>query len=88
MKTTYPAFFLAAVLFISACGPSNDKKEIINPPVIGFLDLQPDETLDQARKGFFTALNDSGYNEKDHTIEIIYRNAQGDQPTCCRHGTT
>lgn len=39
-----------------------------------------DETLEQAKKGFFDALKDSGYSEKDKTLEVIYRNAQGDQP--------
>ncbi|MFM2134685.1 MAG: hypothetical protein RL021_85 [Bacteroidota bacterium] len=40
-----------------------------------------DATLAQAKKGFFTALKDSGFSATDGTLEIIYRNAQGDQPT-------
>lgn len=80
MKINFPAFLLALLLF-TACGPSDKNQNGKRVPVIGFLDLQTDETLDQARKGFFTALSDSGYRENDHSVKIIYRNAQGDQPT-------
>jgi putative ABC transport system substrate-binding protein len=48
---------------------------------IGFLDLLTDETLSEARKGFFVALKDSGYDSRNPDFQIIYRNAQGDQPT-------
>jgi len=48
---------------------------------IGFLDLLTDETLSQARKGFFVALKDRGYSGQKKNLEIIYRNAQGEQPT-------
>lgn len=48
--------------------------------MIGFVDIVEDETLAQARKGFFKALNDSGF-VKDKNTEIIYRNAQNDLPT-------
>ncbi len=50
-------------------------------PLIGFLDLLQDETLEQAKKGFFVALKENGYNPANKTLEIIYRNAQNDQPT-------
>ena len=80
MKIIFPAFLFTLLIF-SACGPSDKNQKGKHAPVIGFLDLQPDETLDQARKGFFTALSDSGYRESDHSVQIIYRNAQGDQPT-------
>lgn len=50
-----------------------------NRPVVGFLDLLPDETLEQAKKGFFDALKQNGF-EDGKTINVIYRNAQNDQP--------
>lgn len=64
--------FLVLPLLIS-CNSKSGK------PAIGFLDLVKDETLDKARKGFYDALAESGFDEKN--IDIIYRNAQGDQPT-------
>jgi putative ABC transport system substrate-binding protein len=67
--------FLLSFLLIN-CTSHSDK----NIPVIGFLDLLQDETLAQAKEGFYTALADNGFDEKNKTIEIIYRNAQGDQP--------
>ncbi|HLG35712.1 MAG TPA: ABC transporter substrate-binding protein [Bacteroidia bacterium] len=48
---------------------------------IGYLDLLEDETLAQARKGFFVALKENGFSDKEGTLKIIYRNAHGDQPT-------
>ena len=56
---------------------ANEKKTV---PIIGFLDLLQDETLAQAKNGFFDALRQEGFDETKKTIEIIYRNAQGDQP--------
>lgn len=50
-------------------------------PVIGFVDAFEDETIGQARIGFVQALADSGYSDKDKTVEIVFRNAQGDIPT-------
>jgi putative ABC transport system substrate-binding protein len=47
---------------------------------IGYLDALEDATLEQARKGFFVALKDSGYTPETN-IEVVYRNAQGDIPT-------
>jgi putative ABC transport system substrate-binding protein len=69
------------MVMISACSQSMEKKVKTKIPVVGFLDLLEDETLSQAKKGFFDALADSGFNEKDQTLKVIYRNAQGDQPT-------
>jgi putative ABC transport system substrate-binding protein len=50
-------------------------------PVVGFLDFVEDDTLAKARQGFFEALDEHGYSEKKGTIEVVYRCAQGDQPT-------
>jgi putative ABC transport system substrate-binding protein len=52
-----------------------------NVAVVGFLDLLEDETLAQARKGFFVALKENGYSDSQKNLQIIYRNAHGDQPT-------
>lgn len=50
-------------------------------PVVGFVDGFEDETLDQARQGFYDALAAGGFSEADSTVKIIYRNAQGNIPT-------
>jgi len=47
---------------------------------IGYLDALEDATLEQARKGFFVALKDSGY-QAESNLEVVYRNAQGDIAT-------
>ncbi len=78
MKNYFAAFF---ALCLWACNTPQDKKETKCVPVIGFLDLLQDETLAQARKGFTDALAQGGFSERDSTLKIIYRNAQGDQPT-------
>jgi putative ABC transport system substrate-binding protein len=71
-------FFAGILISCNNSQTKNNKQETIT---IGFLDLLQDETLAQAKKGFFMALNDHGYKESDHSIDIIYRNAQNDQPT-------
>jgi putative ABC transport system substrate-binding protein len=68
---------LLVFLFFTSC---NNSSRTSGMHRIGFLDMVSDETLSQARKGFFMALNEKGFNAKENT-EIIYRNAQGDQPT-------
>lgn len=52
-----------------------------NTPVVGFIDAFEDATIAEARNGFTAALEKNGYSEKDQTIKIIYRNAQGSIPT-------
>lgn len=61
---------------IVSCG--HERKSF---PVVGFVDAFEDATIAQARAGFTDALSKNGFSEKDKTIEIIYRNAQGDIPT-------
>jgi putative ABC transport system substrate-binding protein len=68
-------FFL---LLLVSCSQHRNNN---NVAVVGFLDLLEDETLAQARKGFFVALKDNGYSDSEKTLQIIYRNAHGDQPT-------
>lgn len=69
------------LLFINSCTNSSSKKVDDSIPTIGFIDYVEDETLAQARKGFFDALGKQGFSESDKTITVIYKNAQGDQPT-------
>ncbi len=80
-KNTLCFLFLVLLLGTVSCTrPSDDGtgKEI---PVIGFIDYVEDVTLEEARKGFFDALNEAGFCEDSNTLAVIYRNAQGDQPT-------
>ncbi|MFM7218321.1 MAG: ABC transporter substrate-binding protein [Bacteroidota bacterium] len=75
-----PLALLCILLTALACSnPSREKQD--GPPRIGFLDFLEDATLSQAKKGFFVALNDSGFSPTRGSLEVIYRNAQGDQPT-------
>lgn len=81
-KPTYHSFkpgsilFIVLILFFSCTSEKN--KSI---PVVGFLDLLQDETLEQAKVGFFEALKSEGFDENNKTLEVVYRNAQGDQPS-------
>lgn len=67
------------LFFFSLLSCSQQKQS--NIAIIGYLDLLEDETLAQARKGFFIALKENGFSDKEGTLKIIYRNAHGDQPT-------
>src|SRR3984957_6917381 len=62
------------VIFCNCNTPKN------NVPVIGFADALEDNTLEQAKQGFFDALKKNGYSEENNTLKLIYRNAQGDIP--------
>lgn len=65
---------LVTALF-NSCSNSGNKV-----PVIGFADAFEDNTIAQAKQGFFDALKKNGYSENQKTIKVIYRNAQGDIP--------
>jgi putative ABC transport system substrate-binding protein len=65
------------LLLLVACSQQKSS----NVAVVGFLDLLEDETLAQARKGFFVALSENGFSDSLNNLKIIYRNAHGDQPT-------
>jgi len=69
--------FFGLVILTYGCG-QNKKGEV---PVVGFVDAFEDATIAQARDGFTDALAENGFSEKEKTVEIIYRNAQGDIPT-------
>jgi putative ABC transport system substrate-binding protein len=71
---------ICLLLLLSACGHYQEAEET-KVPLIGFLDYVEDATLAQAREGFMKALSDSGFSEENKTITVVYRNAQGDQPT-------
>lgn len=64
----------AFLVFSFGCKPKN------NAPTIAFLDAFEDNTIAQAKKGFFDALEKNGFSEKAKTLNVIYRNAQGNAP--------
>ncbi|MDE3212990.1 MAG: ABC transporter substrate-binding protein [Bacteroidota bacterium] len=63
------------ILGVAGCGNSHSKI-----PVVGFVDAFEDNTIEQAKTGFFDALEKKGYSEKGGTLKVIYRNAQGNIP--------
>lgn len=73
MSKYLPFFFL---LLLFSCQDQN-----ANQVSIAFLDAFEDETIAQANEGFFDALAEAGFSEKENTLRVIYRNAQGDIPT-------
>jgi putative ABC transport system substrate-binding protein len=74
-------FSLAALFFIYVLNFSCNNSNQIKITTIGFLDAFKDETLEQAKDGFYKALKDEGFSEEKNNLKIIYRNAQGDFPT-------
>jgi putative tryptophan/tyrosine transport system substrate-binding protein len=69
-------YLLFALLFLTACHQKQSKV-----PVIGFVDAFEDNTIEQAKTGFMDALAKNGFDEKNGTLKVIYRNAQGNIPT-------
>jgi putative ABC transport system substrate-binding protein len=70
--------WLFILIAVYSCQSGADKKGV---PVIGFVDAFEDNTIAQAKTGFIDALEQNGFSEKDHTVKIVYRNAQGNIPT-------
>ena len=66
------------IALVISAGCSSKNKEV---PVIGFVDAFEDATISQARDGFTAALAKNGFSEKEKSVQVIYRNAQGDIPT-------
>lgn len=66
---------LLFTLFFFGCTPKN------NLPTIAFIDAFEDNTIARAKQGFFDALKKNGFSEEQKTINVIYRNAQGNIPT-------
>ena len=75
-KILVPLFTLALLILFPAC---DSKKNGI--PTIGFADAFEDSTIGRAKDGFLDALKAGGFSEDDKTLNLIYRNAQGDIPT-------
>ena len=75
MKHLFLSVTILSLFTILSCNSTqnNDAK------TIAFLDAFEDTTVAEAKKGFFTALKDSGYIEGKN-MNVIYRNAQGDIP--------
>jgi len=75
MKHLFLISTVLSLFTILSCNSTknNDSK------TIAFLDAFEDATVAEAKKGFFTALKDSGYIEGKN-LNVIYRNAQGDIP--------
>jgi putative ABC transport system substrate-binding protein len=82
-KFSFPAMAFVSVMcccLIACSNPKANQDKIKSKAVIGFLDAFVDETIAQAKEGFYSALAEHGYPESDTGITILYRNAQGDIP--------
>ncbi|MDB5031607.1 ABC transporter substrate-binding protein, partial [Mucilaginibacter sp.] len=75
LKRYLPIIFIAILL--ASCQSTKNK----TVPVVGFVDAFEDATIAQARTGFTDALNKKGFSEEKKTVQIEYRNAQGNIPT-------
>ena len=75
MKQLFRISALILLLAFISCNSSNNNQS----KTVAFLDAFEDSTVAEAKKGFFTALKDSGYIEGKN-LNVIYRNAQGDIP--------
>lgn len=65
------------MLLLLSCNRKNNPEKG-DTPVVAFIDAFEDNTLKQARLGFWDALAKQGFSEKEKSIRVIYRNAQGD----------
>jgi len=74
-------YYLSLLLLVVLLGCKSKQAETNAVPVIGFADAFEDNTLIQAKNGFVDALAKNGYSEKDNTVKILYKNAQGNIPT-------
>ncbi|MDQ6815022.1 MAG: ABC transporter substrate-binding protein [Bacteroidota bacterium] len=70
------SFAFIIIIGIAGCNNGNS-----NAPVVGFADAFQDNTIEQAKNGFIDALKKNSFDEKNGTVKIIYRNAQGNIPT-------
>ncbi|GAA4089686.1 ABC transporter substrate-binding protein [Mucilaginibacter panaciglaebae] len=75
MKRYLPLLLIA--ILASACQSPKPN----DGPVVGFVDAFEDATISQARNGFTDALKKEGFSEDKKTVQIEYRNAQGNIPT-------
>ncbi len=77
LRNTCRLLPLLLLPLLSGC--TNSRQEGV--PTVGFVDAFEDNTIAQARIGFLDALKENGFSEEDQTMNLIYRNAQGDIPT-------
>lgn len=81
----YAPCVLLVLLLLTAVSCNSGDQSASNsqnkPETIGFIDYVEDATLAQARQGFLDALREAGLSEDSGNLKVIYRNAQGDQPT-------
>ena len=75
MKHLFLSATILSLFTILSCNSTKNNET----KTIAFLDAFEDATVAEAKKGFFTALKDSGYMEGKN-LNVIYRNAQGDIP--------
>jgi putative ABC transport system substrate-binding protein len=78
MKITLFRFCLLLATAVSFSGCASKDSHV---PTVGFVDAFEDNTIAQAKDGFIAALKDSGFSADKHTLNLIYRNAQGNAPT-------
>jgi putative ABC transport system substrate-binding protein len=77
MKRYRPIILILFALVVVACNSPKPNEA----PVVGFVDAFEDATISQARTGFTDALKKNGFSEDKKTVQIEYRNAQGNIPT-------
>lgn len=73
----YHRFFYVLLSFVMlgmGCAPKSSL------PKVGYAQMFVDATLDKAKQGFYDALKEGGF-ENGKTIDVIERNAQGDNAT-------
>lgn len=75
MKHLFLSATILSLFTILSCNSTKNNET----KTIAFLDAFEDATVAEAKKGFFTALKDSGYMDGKN-LNVIYRNAQGDIP--------
>ncbi len=75
MKKLFRILLMSVIFFIFSC------KEKNNLPTVAFIDAFEDNTIAKAKQGFFDALKKNGFSEEQKTINVIYRNAQGNIST-------
>ncbi len=78
MKSIVRCLLACCLLFWMTNCSSSDNQQV---PVIGFVDAFEDSTIKQAKNGFLAALQEKGFSENDGTLQVLYRNAQGNIPT-------
>jgi len=67
---------LSILTMLISCGETQE-----GVPSLGFVDAFEDNTIEKAKVGFLDALKEAGYSEEASTLQLTYRNAQGDIPT-------